>query len=464
MVYKTKHIKPKTVDYDAIIIGSGSGGGVAAHTLQRKGQNIAVVEQEKIGGECPNYGCIPTKALLQSADTLNTIKRAADFGIKVGSVSVDHKALKAWKNKAVRNTGTSEGEEAFAADGITVLKGHAHFIDPWTVSIKGRRFTANKFLIATGTHDVVPPIPGLKETGFIGYRQALDLEQHPKKIFIIGGGAIGCEFAHIFSSFGSEVHLAEFAPRLIYREDPEIGELMAAVFESNGVNVYTDSRVVSVQEKGGKKEVTYNHNGKNTKVLVDEILLAAGKAPNTDIGLDNAGVDHDNHGIKVDRFMQTTAPHIFAAGDVTGKYMFTHVAGYQSRIAAQNMCSSLKHQADYHAVPRCVFISPEIAAVGATEEELKAKNVKYQVGAVPLSIVSRANTAQEDTGFVKILASKTGVILGASIVAPRAGELIHELTLAVQWRMKASKIQYTIHAFPTWSQAVRMAASKITCR
>ncbi len=464
MVYKSKHIKPKLTDYDVIVIGTGSGGGVAAHTLRSKGKSVAVIEQEKLGGECPNYGCVPTKALLQTAETLNTIKNAENFGIKVKDVSINYPAIKAWKDTAVRNTGTSEGEAAFKNDGINVIKGHAHFIDPWTLSVRGKRYTAQQFLIATGTHDVVPPIPGLEESGYIGYRQALDLEKPPKSLFIIGGGAIGCEFAHIFSSFGVKVHIAEFAERLLAREDEEVGDLVEAIFDANGTEVHTESKVVKVEKKGSQRIVSFEKLGKIHKVTVDNILLAAGKAPNTDLGLENAGVEFDRRGIKVNREMKTSSPHIFAAGDVTGGYMFTHTASYQSRIAAQNMSSSLIYMADYHAVPRCVFIEPEVAAVGATEAELKAKKVKYQVGAIPLSVVSRANTTQEDTGFVKILANKKGVLLGASIIGPRAGELIHELTLAIQWKMKASKIQYTIHAFPTWSQAVRRAANKIDCK
>ena len=464
MVYKTKAIKPRIVDFDVLIIGTGSGGGVASHILSDKGKKVAVIEQEKIGGECPNYGCVPTKALLQVAETYNTIKKASDFGIKVGATAFDYKKIHAWKEQSVRNTGTFKGEEALKRDGISIIKGHAHFVDPWTVSVNGRRFTAHKFLIATGTHDVVPPIEGLEESGYIGYRDALDMTKPPKKIFIIGGGAIGVEFAHIYSSFGSQVVMAEFADHLLSREDPEMGDLLKALYESRGIHVETNAQVVKVEKKGAQKIVTVLTHGKKHRVTVDEVVLAAGKAPNTDLGLENAGVSFDRRGIKVTNEMQTTAPHIFAAGDVTGKYMFTHVASYQSRIAAQNMSSTLKHHADYRAVPRSVFIEPEFAAVGATEAELKEKGVRYQVGAVPISSVSRANTSQEDTGFVKIIADKKGVVLGASIVAPRAGEMIHELTLAIQWRMKASKIQYTIHAFPTWSQAVRMAAAKIVCR
>jgi dihydrolipoamide dehydrogenase len=465
MVYKTKHLKPRIPDYDIIVIGTGSGGGVAAHELNKKGKKVAVIEQEKMGGECPNFGCIPTKALLQAAETLRTIKKAPDFGIKnVGNAEIDYPALKAWKDKAVWNTGTHEGEKNYKEDGIAVIKGHAHFIDPWTISVGNKRYTANKFLIASGTHDVVPPIAGLVETGYIGYREALELEKPPKKLFIIGGGAIGCEFTEIFSTFGVQVHIAEFAERLLSKEDPEVGELVQALFESKGVQVHVDSKVVKVEKKGSQKIVTVETHGKHHQITVDEIMLAAGKAPNTDLGLGNAQVAYDRNGITVSDEMQTSAAHIYAAGDVTGRYMFTHVANYQSRIAANNMTSNLKHVADYRAVPRCVFISPEVATVGMTEAELKQKGIKYQVGAVSTGWLGRANTSQEDTGFVKILANQKGVILGASIIAPRAGEMIHELTLAIQYRMKASKIVYTIHAFPTWNQAIRSAATKIKCR
>lgn len=465
MAYKVRHKKPTDIDFDLIVVGTGSGGGVAAHMAAAKGKKVAVIEQEKLGGECPNYGCVPTKALLQAAEVYNTIKHAHNFGVKTANVSVDFTAIKAWKDKAVRNTGTEDGKAAYQADGIKVITGHAHFLSPWVISVHGKRFSAHNFLIATGTSDLVPPIPGLSEVGYIGYRQALDLTKMPKKLCVIGGGAIGAEFTHYFSTFGVEVHIIEFAPRLLSREDEEMGELIEALFENNGVHVHTESKVVKVEKKDIQKIVHYEHNGTIQSIVVDEILLAAGKIPNTNLGLENAGVNYDRRrGIEVNSHMQTSNLHIYAAGDVTGGYMFTHVASYQSRIAGHNIFSSLKHAADYRAVPRCVFVDPEFAAVGATEAELKAKRVRYQVAALPTSVIGRANTSQEDTGFVKILADKKGRILGGSIVAPRAGEMIQELTLAVQWRMKASKLDYTMHAYPTWSQAVRLCASKIVCR
>lgn len=465
MSYKTSQKKPTDIDFDLIVVGTGAGGGVAAHMAASKGKKVAVIEQEKLGGECPNYGCVPTKAILQSAEVYNTIKNAENFGIKVGSVSVNFPAVKKWKDQAVKNTGTDDGVEAYERDNITVITGHAHFINPWTISVKGKRYKAHHFLIATGTHDFVPPIPGLSEVGYIGYREALELTKMPKSLCVIGGGAIGSEFTHYFSSFGVDVQMIEFAPRLIAKEDKEMGELLEALFLHSGVKVHTESKVVKVEKKGAQKIVSYEKYGRVHKIIVDEILLAAGKVPNTDLGLENAGVAYDpKRGIEVDGYMQTTNPHIYAAGDVTGGYMFTHVASYQSRIAGHNLFSSLKHIADYRAVPRCVFVDPEFAAVGATEEELRAKGRAFQIAIIPTSVIGRANTTQEDTGFVKILADRKGRILGGSIVAPRAGEMIQELALAVQWRMKASKLDYTMHAYPTWSQAVRLCAAKIICR
>lgn len=462
-MYQTKRNKPKIFNYDLVVIGSGSGGGVAAHLVARSGKSVAIVEQEKVGGECPNFGCVPTKALLQSAEVYNTIKEASEFGIKVGRVDVDYPAIRNWKRQAVSNTGVEDGREAYINDGIDVLKGHAHFISPWVLNVGGRRVHAKQFIIATGTHDVVPPIHGLADAGYWTYRDAIEQTKAPKRLFVIGGGAIGLEFAHLFQSFGADLTIAEFAPRLLIREDEEMGELVQAIFESRGADVLTSTKVTSVKKNNdGTKTVTYETNGVSHQKTVDEVLLAAGKAANTDLGLENAGVLYTNRGIGVDAHMQTNVKHIYATGDVTGMYMFTHTASYQSRIAAHNILHPRnKKSADYSAIPRCVYLSPECAAVGATEHELQEKGVTYHVGAAPISLIGRSNTSQEDTGYVKVLASKYGTVLGASIVSPRAGEMIHELTLAVQMNLKVSDIDWTVHAFPTWSEAVRLACAQI---
>lgn len=451
-------------DYDLIIIGSGAGGGVAAHIATRQGKKVAIIEDDAVGGECPNFGCVPTKALLQAAEHYKNAQKAKRFGIKLSTLNFNYATIKKWKDEAVRRTGATEGDRAYAAEGIAVIKSHAHFINPFEVSTGQRRLSAPKFLIATGTQNFIPPIDGLEEAGYITYRDAIDLTKPLKSVFVIGGGAIGCEFAELFASFGAKVSMAEFAPHLLPKEDAEVGELIAAVFEHNlDMNVYTNTEVVSVHKKAGKKVVHYKKDGHVHTARVDEILVATGKVANTNVGLENAGVKYDRRSIHVNNYMQTSAKHIFAAGDVAGPYMFTHMASYQSRIAAHNLFSPRKSwvKADYHAVPRCVFVTPEAASVGLTEEEIKTKGWKYKVGTAPVSVIGRANTTDEDIGFVKVIAAQSGVLLGASIVSPRAGEMIHELTLAIQKRLSAQDIVDTIHAFPTWSEAVRIACAKV---
>lgn len=461
-MYLSETKRPLEFDFDLIVLGTGSGGGVAAHIATGAGKKVAVIEAEAVGGECPNFGCVPTKALLQAADIYNAVKDGGQFGINAERLTFDYKHIKTWKDRVVRRTGTSEGEAVYTAEGITLIRGTAHFLNPWTITVGNRRYNARKFLIATGTKQVLPPIPGLAETGFITYRQAIDFTKPPASLFIIGGGAIGCEFAHLLHSFDTKVTIADIAPRLIPLEDPEVGELLGAVYESRGIQIFTGAKVIKVSRSGQSKLVEFEKDGALGQVRVSEIMLSAGMGPRTDMGLENAGVAYDRGGITVNQFMQTTSKHIYAAGDVVGPYRFTHTAAYQSRIAAHNMFH-IKHKfaTNYSAVPRCVFVDPEIACVGLTEQQLQAAGTPYQIGAAPISIIGRSNTSDQDTGFVKVLANKRGVLLGASIVSPRAGEMVHELTLAIHKRLKARDIVETIHAFPTWSETVRHACQKI---
>lgn len=454
--------KPLHYDYDLIIIGSGAGGGVAAHIAINKGKKVAIVEQEKIGGECPNFGCVPTKALLTAAEAYHVTKETGPtFGVSATNVGFNMVAIKKWKDLAVKRTGTGAGDRAFAAQGIAVLKGHAHFLGPHEISTGDKRFTAKKFLIASGTTDLIPPIEGLKDAGFITYRKAINLTKLPKSLFVIGGGAIGTEFTHLFNRLGVEVTQAEFAPRILAREEPEASELITALFERRGIKVLDGTEVFKVTTDRSKKVVHYRQNGVENSVRVDEIMLAAGKKPNLDLGLENAGVEFNRRGIICNDEMQTSAKHIYAAGDVVGPYAFTHMASYQSRIAAHNMFSREKIVARYHAVPKATFTDPEVASVGITEAEARAKNMKIKVNAVPTSIIGRANTTNESAGFVKVIAKKNGTLIGATVVAPRAGEMMQELAVAVHNGLKASDVAATIHAFPTWSEAVRVACAGI---
>lgn len=452
----------QTFDYDLIVLGSGGGGSVAAHIAIAAGKKVAVVEPAEMGGECPNWGCVPTKSLLHAAGIYDAAKHGQEFGIRPAALSYNYPSIKAWKDLAVYRTGTSQGRRLYESEGIHVLNGYAHFISPHEITVNRRHYSAANFLIATGTKSFIPPIEGLDKVGYLTFKEAINLTRPPKSLFIIGSGAIGCEFAELFSVFGTRIYLADITPRPLVKEDQEIGELVREVFESErGMTVLSSTKVVKVTKDGIAKRVYYQQGTEVKSVRVDDILVATGKIANVDIGLENAGVEYTPRAITVNEYMQTTAKHIYAAGDVVGPYQFTHMAIYQSRIAANNMLHKQKVAADYRAVPRCVFISPEVASVGMSEEECIKRDLRIKKAIAPISIIGRANTSNTDRGFVKVITNKEGVLLGASIASPRAGEMIHELTLAIQHGMTAADVANTIHAFPTWSEAVRIACNKV---
>ena len=459
--------KNKKYDYDLIIIGSGAGGGVAAHQANKAGLSVAIVEGGQVGGECPNVACIPTKALLEAASVYETAKNGARFGIRGSTVSYNFPSVKAWKNLAVERTGANLGEKMYTDEGINIINGSAHFLDKNTITVGRARFSAKYFIIATGAKTVVPKIEGLEKAGYLTYADAINLNRPPKSLAIIGGGAVGCEFAQLFSIFGTKVHIIESGNRLLKKEDKEAGGFLKVRLESEySASVHESTRVEKVELFGGKKRLFVKNakTGKVERVTVDEILVATGKKAAIDIGLENAGVKNRTGLIAVNSYMQTTSENIFAAGDCVGPYQFTHMATYQSKIAANNILYPRKKMsAKYRAVTRCIFTNPELASVGLTEAELRSKQISFDKVIVPINVIGRANTADESDGFVKIIASsKTGMLLSATIASPRAGEMIHELTVAIENRLKAAQVANTIHAFPTWSDAVRVACAKLS--
>lgn len=444
-----------------VLIGTGSGGGTAAHAAAALGKKVAVVEKDVIGGECPNYACVPTKALLHAADLFAHMRQARDYGIKTSSVSVDYKKVHRWKDLVVSRTGAARGDAVFKDDRIRVIQGHARFTGSHEIRVGDRRYTARFFLIATGSSPFIPPIRGLEQSGYLTFKEAGDLKELPKSVFILGGGAVGCEFTQIFASFGTTVHLADTAPRLLMKEDVEVSELVAAMFVEQKVRLHLKSEVTHVVKRNGKKVVYFETDGQESTVSVDEILIMTGKKPNLDLDLERIGVACDKRGIKVNRFMQTTLPHIYASGDVVGPYLYTHTAYYQSYIAAENMFTRKKTAASYTVVPRCVFVQPEVASVGLTETEAREQGIKIKKGLAPIAVLGRANTDNALNGFVKVLTKRNGTLIGASIVAPRAGELIHELALAIKLHAKAQDVAEMIHAYPTYSEAIKIACSDV---
>jgi pyruvate/2-oxoglutarate dehydrogenase complex dihydrolipoamide dehydrogenase (E3) component len=449
-------------DFDLIVLGSGGGGSVAALIAAGAGKRVAMIEPDIMGGECPNYGCVPTKALLHAAVIYDAAKHGQQFGIRSGTLTYNYPSLKAWKDLAVDRTGTGEGRRLYEAEGIKVLEGEAHFISNHEVTVNRRHISAENFLVATGTHNFIPPVEGLDKTGYITFKEAVNLTRPPKSLFIVGAGSVGCEFAELFAIFGTKIYLADITPRILAKEDGEVSELVRNTFENErGMEVLTNTKVLRVAKESLAKRIYFQQGAVEKSVKVDEILIATGKLANIDIGLENAGVEYTPRGINANEFMQTTAKNIYAAGDVVGPYNYTHTAIYQSRIAANNILHKQKIAADYRAVPRVIFLNPEVASVGLTEDECIKRDLRIKKAVAPVAIIGRANTSNVERGFAKVITDSKGVLLGASIVSPRAGEIIHELTLAIQMGLTAQDVANTVHAFPTWSEAVRIACSKV---
>jgi mercuric reductase len=448
-------------DYDLIVIGSGAGGSVGAHYARQLGKRVAIIEKEAIGGECPNVACVPTKALLHVAALYNNIKQAQTFGIETTKATLNYHVVRKWKDLVVSRTGTSHGEESFHSEGIDLIRGKAEFVSPHEVVAGGKAYSAARFIIATGSKVFIPPIPGIDEVGYITFKDAIDFEKPPGTILIFGGGAVGCEFAHIFNSFGSKVILVNRSGKILGKEDDEVSDLIQALFENDGVSVMTDTTIVKVEKKGKKRFVHMKRHNREVLAEVDEILIATGKVPSLDINLDRAGVVINDGRLAVNTYLQTNIKHIFAAGDVIGPYLFTHTGYYQSSIAAHNAFARQKIKTNYDAVPRCVFIYPEVASVGISEKEAVEKGIQIRKGIAPIAILGRANTSNRFDGFVKVITDRSDRLIGASIVAPHAGEMIHELTLAITLRVKASVIASMMHAYPTYSEAIKIACSNI---
>lgn len=449
-------------DFDLIVIGSGAGGAVGASYARSLGKSVAIVEKNKVlGGECPNWACIPTKALLQAAEVYLTAKEAKSYGVTTGKVSINQKQMRKWKELVVSRTGAAEGGKLFEDEGIALMQGEAKFISPREIEVNGAVLRAKKFLLGTGSETIIPPIPGLDKSGYITFFEATEFKKIPKSILILGGGPIGCEFAQLYSDLGSEVYLAEMAPRLLTKDEPEVGELTEALFVDRGVGVLTNCKVTKVSKKGTKKTVLFEVGGHKDSVVVDEVLVATGKKAHLGFSPDAGGIKVADGRIVANDYLQTSNKNVFVAGDVIGPLQFTHTAAYQSRIAVHNAFSRKKVKPNYISIPRVTFTRPEVASVGMSADQAKQRGIKTKIGVTPTSVIGRANTSDQFDGFVKVITDKRGVLIGASIVAPRAGEMIHELALAIKLRATAYEITELVHAFPTYSEAVKIACANL---
>ena len=454
--------KKQHFDYDLIVIGSGAGGSAAATIAARDGKRVAIIEADTFGGDSPNWSDVPTKALLHAAQLYDEARHGARFGLRSNTLSYNYPSLRAWKELAVKRTGAADNRKFYQSQGIDTFSGRAHFISPHEVSINRKHLSAERFLVATGSHWVAPNIPGIEDVKYLTPRSVLEAIRPPKSIYIIGAGTIGVEIAQLLAIFGTKVYLAEVAARILPKEEEEVGTLMERLLlETKGITSLTQTRTVAIVRDGLGYRVSFLRGGIEKSIRVDDILIATGRTPTTDLGLENASVTYDPTGIQTNEQLQTSARHIYAAGDVLGNSSHTHTALLESRVAAHNLFSKNQISPDYTATPRLTFTHPGIATVGLTEDDCLKRDLHINTALAPLNIIARSNTSDFRDGFVKIVTDKKGTILGATVVAPHAAEIIHELTLAVKHKLTAKDIAETPHAFLSWSEAVRVAAGKL---
>ena len=449
-------------DFDLIVIGSGAGGSAGASIAARAGKRVAIVEADTFGGDSPNWSDVPTKALLHAAHLYDEARHGARFGLRSSALSYNYPSLRAWKDLAVKRTGAGGNRKFYENEGIITFNSPAHFLSPNEISVNRRHLSAKHFLIATGSHWVTPDVQGLDDAGYLTPRTLLQSVRPPKSLFIIGGGSAAVEIAQMMAVFGTKVFIADASARLLPKEDEEVGSLIERLLsETKGVTVLKQARILSVQRQALRKKVTYSRGGTEHTVQVDEIMVATARRPNTDLGLENASIKYTPKGIEVNQYLQTSAKHIYAAGDVLGNDAFTHTALLESRVASHNILQKQKTSPDYTGSPRLTFTFPGIASVGLSEDDCLKRDLPTKVSVAPLNMIARSNTSDFRDGFVKIIADKNGVLLGATVVAPHAAEIIHELALAIRHGMTAADVASTPHAFLSWSEAVRVAAGRI---
>src|SRR5437588_1987009 len=442
--------------YDMTIIGGGSGGLTAARVATALGANVLLIDKEKLGGDCLHYGCVPSKSLIHVARVVQQARDAAKLGLKPANPGVDMAKVSEYVQDVIRRV--EEAERAYT-EGVTVKFGKGAFRSSSELALNGESISSRNTIIATGSHPVVPNIEGLAETGYLTNEGVFDLSRLPATIVIVGGGPMGVELGQAFGRLGAKVTIIQGPDRILPREDPEVSETVASVLQSEGIEIVTGARFTKASRNGEKKIVTAKRGDQLLQFETDEIILAVGRQPNVEgLNLEAAGVKYDNKGIKVDAYLQTPSSNILAIGDVIGGYRLTHVAAYQAGIAVRNALvpGIAKKKVDYRVVPWCTFTDPEAARVGLTPDDAMKQYKQVRIVKFPWAEIDRAQAENEPIGFIKlVLAGKKDEIVGAHMVGARAGEMLGEMSLAMQHNINLSDILNTIHAYPSLNAGIQ---------
>lgn len=452
--------------YNAVVIGAGTAGLVTAAGTVGLGGRVALVESNKMGGDCLNYGCVPSKALIASAKLVERIRRAPEMGLDAMEPVFALGNVFGRMRERRAKIEPHDSKERFEGLGVDVFLARARFVSPEEVELEdGTRLRARNFVIATGTKALVPPIPGLDEVPYYTNETIFDeMPRAPASMLVLGGGPIGCELAQVLCRLGVAVTLVELLPRLLPRDDAEAAALLRARLEGEGIEVLTGTKATRFERtRGGLAATVESETSGSRRIEAEALLLATGRRPNVEaLGLEAAGVLYDRRGVKVDATLTTSQPHIFACGDVAGPYQFTHAADYQARVVIRNILVPwIKTKADYTWMPWVTYTDPEVAQVGVTETTAKEKGLDVESFRFDWTELDRAVTDGETTGFVKVVVPRgKDRILGASVVGAHAGEVLHELVVAAKHGVGLKKLSGTIHAYPTLASSVQRVADQ----
>jgi len=459
--------KPKHFDNNLIVIGAGSGGLVTAYIAAAVKAKVTLIEQHKMGGDCLNTGCVPSKALIRSTKFLSQVSRSAEFGIKKAEVEFDFAEVMERVQAVIKKVEPHDSIERYRELGVNVIIGTAKIISPWHVEVATetgvQTLSTHAIVIAAGARPFVPPIPGLADVAYLTSDTVWNLRQKPKRLVVLGGGPIGCELAQAFSRLGIEVTQVEMLPRIMLREDSEVSALVMAKFQQEGIRVLVEHKAKQFIVEKGEKILIAEHDGKEIRIAFDEVLLAIGRVANiSGYGVEEMGIAlSPRNTLAVNAFQETNYPNIYACGDVAGPYQFTHTAAHQAWYAAVNALFGCfkKFKTDYSVIPWATFTDPEVARVGLNEQEAKEQGIAYEVSIYGIDELDRAIADSEAQGFVKVLTvPNKDKILGVTIVGNHAGDLIAEFVLAMKHGLGLNKVLGTIHIYPTMAEANKYVA------
>jgi dihydrolipoamide dehydrogenase len=453
--------KPKKFDRNLIVIGGGSAGLVTAYIAAAVKAKVTLIEKAEMGGDCLNTGCVPSKAILRSAKLLDHVRRAREFGLRAAAAEFDFSEVMQRVQRVIKTIEPHDSVERYTELGVECLKGHAKIVDPWTVEVNGKKLTAQSLVIAAGGEPFVPPIKGLKEAGFLTSETVWSIREQPKRLIVLGGGPIGSELTQAFARLGSQVTQVEMLPRILPREDEEIAKMVMERFKAEGVDVRVGTKAKEVRFVDNEKRLVCEKDGKDEEIPFDQILVAVGRVARLKgYGLEDIGVE-TSRVVKVNEYLQTNFPNIYACGDVAGPYQFTHTAAHMAWYCAVNALFGRfkKFKVDYSVIPWATFTEPEVARVGLNELEAKEKNIPYELTTYPIDDLDRAIADEEGHGVVKVLTVPgKDKILGVTIAGEHAGDIIAEYILAMRHGLGLNKILGTIHIYPTLAEMNKYAA------